>query len=105
MYWVILSAACIGIFLGLRLRVASVLAVSFLLAVINMASLPLLAGWSLLKVTVFLFALLSALQCGYLVGAIFIFSKRRSRSIDRVPAYSLGSRTGHALGASLLPQK
>jgi len=79
MIWAILIVTCIGILLGLRLRVASVLAASLLLVVINTAFLPLLAGWSLLKVVGVVFLLLSALQCGYLVGAIVAY-KSRTRS-------------------------
>jgi len=79
MFWAILSVTCIGILLGLRLRVASVLAASLLLVVMSTAFLPLLAGWSLLEVMGVIFLLLSALQCAYLVGAIVAF-KTRSRS-------------------------
>jgi len=56
--------------------VASVLAASLLLVVISTAFLPLLAGWSLLKVVGVVFLLLSALQCGYLVGAIVAYKTR-----------------------------
>jgi hypothetical protein len=79
MLWTILSVACIGILLGLWLRAASVVAASFLLVVISTTLLPVLAGWSLLKLAGTLFVLLSALQCGYLVGAIIASSKTRTR--------------------------
>src|SRR5215468_140781 len=92
MFWAILSVTCIGILLGLRLRVASVLAASLLLVVISAVFLPLFAGWSLLKVMGVIFLLLSALQCAYLVGALVAF-KTRSRSAAnaarRRPAGSL----------------
>jgi hypothetical protein len=80
MLWAMVSVACIGVLLGLRLRVASVLAASLLLAVVSTALLPLLAKWSLLKMAGFLFALCSMLQCGYLAGAIIAFSKKRARA-------------------------
>jgi len=79
MFWAILIATCIGILFGLRLRVASILAASLLLVVICTALLPLLAGWSPLKAIGVVFLLLSALQGGYLVGAIVGF-KTRTRS-------------------------
>jgi hypothetical protein len=44
--------------------------------VINTVFLPLVAGWSLLKALGVVFLLLSALQCGYLVGAIVAYKAR-----------------------------
>ena len=66
----IVSVTCIGILIGLRLRVSSVLAASLVLALVSAALLPLLTDWSMLMAVGFLFALLSALQCGYLVGVV-----------------------------------
>jgi hypothetical protein len=80
MLWAIVSVACVGILLGLWLRVASVIAASLILAVVSTPLLPLFTEWSLLKAVGFLFALLSALQCGYLVGAVIACSQMRSRS-------------------------
>lgn len=79
MLWAIVSVASIGILLGLWFRVASILAASLILAVASTALLPLLTEWSLLMAVGFLFVLLSALQCGYLVGAA-IASQARARS-------------------------
>lgn len=80
MLWAIVSVACIGILLGLRLRVASVVAASIILAVVSTPLLPLFTEWSLLKAVGFVFALLSALQCGYLVGAVIACSQTRTQS-------------------------
>ena len=74
----LVSVVCIGILLGLWLRAASVLAASLVLAVASTVFLPLLTEWSLLKAAGFLFALLSALQCGYLVGAAIAFGQTRT---------------------------
>ena len=90
MLWSIASAACIGILLGLRLRVASVLAGSFVLAMVSAALLPLLTEWSPLTMVGFLFALLSALQCGYLVGVAIAFSQTRARSPGNVGLRPVG---------------
>ena len=80
MLWAIVSVACIGILLGLWLRAASVVATSVILALVSTPLLPLFTEWSLLKAVGFLFALLSALQCGYLVGAVIACSQSRTQS-------------------------
>ena len=88
MLWAIVSVACIGILLGLRLRVASVVAASIVLAVASTALLPLLTEWSLPVAAGFLVAQLSALQFGYLVGAVIACSQTRTRpqaNIDLQP--------------------
>ena len=82
MLWAIVSAACVGILLGLWLRVASVVAASLILAVVSTPLLPLFTEWSLLIAVGFLFALLSALQCGYLVGAVIACSQN-SHSVSQ----------------------
>src|SRR5215475_15350529 len=97
MLWAIVSVACIGVLLGLRLRVASVLAASLLLAVVSTAVLPLFAEWSLLKMAGFLFALFSLLQCGYLAGAVIASSKRRARSADNVDLPPVGRQARNEL--------
>ena len=93
MLWAIVSVACIGILLGLRLRVASVVAASIILAVVTTALLPWLTEWSLLGGLGLVFALLSALQCGYLLGAVIALSQARARSPDDVGLQRVG-RTG-----------
>src|SRR5262245_22626950 len=89
MLWSFVSVACIGILLGLRLRVASVVAASILLAVVSTALLPLITEWSLLVALGFVFALLTALQCGYLVGAVLAYSQTRARSAANVGLQSV----------------
>jgi len=97
MLWAIVSVGCIGVLLGLWLRVASVLAASLLLAVVSTALLPLLAEWSLLKMAGFIFALSSVLQCGYLAGAIIAFSKMRARSAVNVDLPTVGRQARNEL--------
>ena len=97
MLWAIVGVTCIGVLLGLRLRVASVLAASLLLAVVSTALLPLLAEWSLLKMAGFIFALFSVLQCGYLAGAIIAFSKKRSRSALTIDLPPVGRQARNEL--------
>ena len=80
MLWAIVSVACVGILLGLWLRVASVVAASIVLAAVSTVLLPLLTEWSLLAAAGFLFALLSSLQLGYLAGAVIACSQTRTRS-------------------------
>ena len=84
MLWAIVSVACIGILLGLRLRVASVVAASIVLAVASTALLPLLTEWSLPVAAGFLVAQLSALQFGYLVGAVIACSQTLTRSQAKI---------------------
>ena len=80
MLWSIVSAASTGILLGLRLRVPSVLAASFLVAVASAVFLPLLIEWSLLTGMTFVFVLLAALQFRYLAGALIASGHKRTRS-------------------------
>jgi hypothetical protein len=69
MPWLIGVAFGFGILLGLWLRVPSVVAASG--AVVLLCSVvTTLAGWSPLTAIALIFALLFALQCGYLVGVL-----------------------------------
>ena len=79
MLWAILSVASVGIFLGLSFRAASIVGASIVLAGVSTVLLPLLTEWSLLLSVGVVFALLTALQGGYLVGAL-ISSQARARS-------------------------
>ena len=92
------SVICIGVVLGLLLRVASILAASVVLVIVSAILLPLLTEWSLLNAVEFLFVLLSVLQCGYLVGAVIAFNQRRARSPGNV-----GLRPVGRLGSDGLP--
>ena len=82
MLWSIVSVACVGIFLGLRLHVLSVVAASIVIALASTALLPLLTEWSFLRAAGFLFALLGALQYGYLVGAVIAWQTRTRSPAD-----------------------
>jgi len=97
MLWAIVSVTCIGVLLGLWLRVASVLAACLLLAVVGTALLPLLPEWSLLKMAAFIFALISVLQCGYLAGAIIAFGKKRARSAVNIDLPPVGRQARNEL--------
>jgi hypothetical protein len=78
MLWWVVILASIGILLGLWLRAASLLAASIFVAIAGAALVALLTEWSLLTMVVYVFALLCALQCGYLIGAVVAFSQRRA---------------------------
>ena len=69
MLWALALVSGMGLLLGLRLRVPAVLAASGILVVSCIAVMP-FTGWSLLPAAAFIFGLLTALQCGYLVGAL-----------------------------------
>jgi hypothetical protein len=100
MLWAIVSIACIGILLGLRLlRVATIFAASLVLAVASTPLMLLLTEWSLLKSAGFLFVLVSVLQCGYLLGAAIASSQAHSRS----PA-NVGLRPIHRPGRDEVPR-
>jgi hypothetical protein len=99
MLWAMVSVACIGILLGLWLRVGSVLAASLILAAVSTPLLPLFTEWSLLRAAGFLFALLSALQGGYLVGAVIACSQTRTQS-----SATIGSQPVRRPGRNELPR-
>lgn len=67
MPWLLVVAGAFGILLGLWMRVPSVIAASCALVLLCSAVMP-LAGWSALTAIAYIFALLGALQCGYLIG-------------------------------------
>jgi hypothetical protein len=67
MVWALALVSGMGLLLGLRLRVPAVLAASGILVVSCFVVMP-FAHWSLLPAAAFIFGLLTALQCGYLVG-------------------------------------
>jgi hypothetical protein len=80
MLWMFAMAGGVGLLLGgLWLRLTSVLAASISLVLLGTVLMP-LAQWSLLTAVAFLFALLGALQCGYLAGLMLSGSRRRRLS-------------------------
>ena len=80
MLWMFAMASGLGVLLGgLWLRLPSVLVASVSLVLLGIVLTP-LAQWSLLTAVAFLFALLGALQCGYLAGLMLSGSRRRRLS-------------------------
>jgi hypothetical protein len=80
MLWMFAMAGGLGVLLGgLWLRPPSVLVASVSLVLLGIVLMP-LAQWSLLTAVTFLFALLGALQCGYLAGLMLSGSRRRRLS-------------------------
>jgi hypothetical protein len=71
------------------------------LAMVSAALLSLLIDWSLLTTVGFVFALLSALQCGYLLGAIVALSQTRAKSPGNVGSRNEVPRMTHDRGARL----
>ncbi len=89
MLWLVVTAAGIGILLGLRLQVASIIAAS---AVMALTSIVLMGfnGASLSEALAQTGALLLALQGGYLIGLVLFLSwsrgvYRRSPMIGMTP--------------------
>ena len=77
MLWMFAMAIGVGLLLGgLWLRLPSVLVASVSLVLLELVLMP-LAQWSLLTAAAFLFALLGALQCGYLAGLMLSRSRMR----------------------------
>ena len=79
MLWALALASGMGLLLGLRLRVPSVLAASAILVVCCVAVMP-FANWSFLPAAAFTFGLLGALQCAYLAGLMLSCAWTRARS-------------------------
>jgi hypothetical protein len=67
MPWLLVVACGFGVLLGMWLRVPSVVAASVATVLLCSILMP-LTGWSPLAAIAYVFALLAALQCGYLVG-------------------------------------
>jgi hypothetical protein len=80
MLWMFAMAGGVGLLLGgLCLRLPSVLVASVALVLLGIVLMP-LAQWSLPAAGAFLFALLGALQCGYLAGLMLSWSPTRRLS-------------------------
>jgi hypothetical protein len=67
MPWLLVVACASGILLGLWMRVPTVVAASAALVLSCAVAMP-LTGWSAWAAIAYVFALLAALQCGYVVG-------------------------------------
>jgi hypothetical protein len=89
MPWLLVVVCAFGILLGLWMRVPSIVAASVGLVLVCAVLTP-LAGWSPLAAIAYVFALLGALQCGYLIGVALSLprtSTRRRLSV-RAPKFS-----------------
>ena len=86
MLWLLAMAGGMGVVLGLWLRVPSVIAASGALVLLCSIVMP-LGDWPPLTAIAFSFALLGALQCGYLVGLIVSCAWARARSSPRALAW------------------
>jgi hypothetical protein len=83
MHWVFVITLGMGILLGLRLRVPSVLCASGVVVLACVFLTP-LAQWTLLWDVVFTLAVLDALQCGYLAGLMLSCAWSRGKSLQRL---------------------
>ena len=88
MPWLLVVACSLGILLGLWMRMASIVAASVGLAALCSAAMP-LASWSPLTASMYIFALLGALQCGYLIGVALSLPRVAARSRTRTVRQSV----------------
>jgi hypothetical protein len=100
MLWLSLTAAGIGVLLGLCVRVPAVLAASgaLVLACIGHTAL---APWSLLAAVASTFGALAALQGGYVVGLVLSCAWARATSVNGRFSFSSQNKTGVASGRLL----
>jgi hypothetical protein len=88
MPWLLVVACSLGMLLGLLwMRVASIVAASVGLVVLCSAVAP-LASWSLLTTLLYIFALVGALQSGYLVGGALSLARMTTRNRARIARQS-----------------
>jgi uncharacterized membrane protein AbrB (regulator of aidB expression) len=87
MPWLLVVACAVGILLGLWMRIPSIVAASAALVLGCSVGMP-LAGWSLLTALMYIFALLGALQCGYLIGVGLSLPWMTARGRARLPRNS-----------------
>lgn len=82
MLWLLAMAGGMGVVLGLWLRVPSVIAASGALVLLCGVVMP-LGDWPLLTAIAVSFALVGALQCGYLIGLMLSCVWARATSSPR----------------------
>jgi len=87
MPWLLVVACGLGVLLGLWMRLPSIVAASAALVLLSAVVMP-LAGWSPLTTIVSIFALLGALQCGYLIGVGLSLPWLTARGRARLPRNS-----------------
>jgi hypothetical protein len=83
------TAATLGVLLGLRYRAAAAVAASALVAVAG-AAVAMLAGWSFWMALVAAFGAACVLQCGYLAGLLVAHRVARLRRHAGTDAATLG---------------
>jgi hypothetical protein len=84
MIWLIAVGGGIGVLLGLfTLRAYAVAFVSVALILLSLTIVP-FAQWSLLLTIAFMFGLVSALQCGYLIGVALSLRPNASRAANTI---------------------
>ena len=76
------TAAALGLLLGLRYRAAAAIAMSALVLVAG-AAVAMLAGWSFWMAVVAGFGAACVLQCGYLAGLLLGSAMTRTRPQER----------------------
>lgn len=80
MFWLVPIAGAVGVLLGLQMvRVHWVIVASAVAAVTSLAVAPVMQSSPLLTV-VFMFSVISALQCGYLGGILLSSARTRAKA-------------------------
>jgi hypothetical protein len=80
MFWLVPIAGGVGVLFGLQIvRVHWVIVASAVAAVVGLAVAPLMHSSPLMTV-VFMFSLVSALQCGYLGGILLSSARTRANA-------------------------
>ena len=84
MIWLIAVGGGIGVLLGLlTVQVYAVAVASVAVVLLTWAIVP-FAEWSLLLTIAFMFVLVSALQCGYLVGVALSLRANSSKAANTI---------------------
>jgi hypothetical protein len=84
MIWLIAVGGGMGVLLGLlTLQVYAIAFASVALVLLGLAIVP-FAQWSLLLTVAFMFGLVSALQCGYLIGVALSLRANASKAANTI---------------------
>jgi hypothetical protein len=84
MIWLIAVGGGMGVLFGLlTLQVYAIAFASVGLVVLGLAIVP-FAQWSLLLTVAFMFGLVSALQCGYLIGVALSLRANASKAANTI---------------------
>lgn len=85
MVWACLAAAIVGLAIGLRFRVAFLLAAAWFMGGATIA-VGLRAGWSIVHTLAVLLLVLAVTQVGYLIGLWAASRWRQRRALARPPS-------------------